>query len=109
MPHIRIRAMSDSAVKSLSSTLPVELTKILQIPEDSFTVEKIATTFYYMGNVVEGDPMLEVLWFDRGAELQNICGQKITELAKAHTKSEFVAVVFTALPKSHYYENGKHF
>lgn len=110
MPHLRIRALSDSAVKDLSLSLPQELAKILNTPEDNFTIEKIATTFYRQGQVVtEADPMVEFLWFERGVEVRDAAAKKVTELVRPHTKSEFIAVVFVDLPKESYYENGVKF
>ena len=109
MPHIRIRAMSDSDVKHLSSKLPAELAKVLNTTADSFTVEKVATEFYFNGSVVQGDPMIEVLWFDRGQELKMACATKITELARQHTTAEYLAVIFIDLAKNSYFENGQHF
>lgn len=112
MPHLRIRSLSDAAVKSLSVTLPKELSKILNTPEDNFTVEKIATTYYRNGEAVsenQTDPMVEFLWFDRGSEARSAAAEKVTELVKQHSPSEYIAVVFIAIPKDHYFENGCHF
>lgn len=112
MPHLRIRALSDSAVKDLSLSLPQELAKILNTPEDNFTVEKVATTFYRGGEVFadgQADPMVEFLWFERGVEVRDAAAKKVTELVQKHTKSEFIAVVFVDLPKESYYENGVKF
>lgn len=112
MPHLRIRALSETAVKALSVTLPQELSKVLNTPVDNFTVEKIATTFYRGGTEIsdsEADPMVEFLWFERGPEAREAAAKKVTELVKPHTKSEYIAVVFTNIPKDNYFENGKHF
>ena len=112
MPHLRIRALSESAIKDLSVVLPKELAKVLNTPEDNFTVEKIATTFYRNGEVVadgQADPMVEFLWFERGAEVREAAAKKVTELVRAHTKSEYIAVVFVNIPKDNYYENGVSF
>jgi phenylpyruvate tautomerase PptA (4-oxalocrotonate tautomerase family) len=109
MPHIRIRAIPETAVQKLSLELPHELSKLLQTPFDNFTVEKITTQFYKDGDRTEGDPMIEVLWFDRGQEMKNKCAQKITELVRKQIQSEYIAVVFTAIPKDSYFENGEHF
>lgn len=109
MPHLRIRALQESAVQELSITLPKELSQILNTPEDNFTVEKIATHFYRHGKAlsdVEGDPMIEFLWFDRGPEVRASAAKKVTELVRAYTKSEYISVVFIDLPKENYFENG---
>lgn len=109
MPHIRIRALDESTVQKLSVELPPELAQILQTPIDNFSVEKIATEFYKNGVRTEGDPMIEVFWFDRGQEMKNKCAKKITEMVQKHSKAGYIAVVFTALPKESYFENGEHF
>ncbi len=112
MPHLRLRALSDSAVSALSVSLPPELAKILNTSEDNFTVEKIATTFYRHGEAVpegQADPMVEFLWFERGPEVRDMAAKKVTELVRLHTKSEYIAVVFVSLPKECYYENGVKF
>lgn len=112
MPHIRIRAMTDSDVNSLSRVLPKELSQIMNTPEENFTVEKINSTFYRDGVIVPdgmGDPMVEVHWFDRGAEMKSVTAKKITELVRRHSKSEYIAIVFFDLPKTDYFENGEHF
>jgi len=72
-------------------------------------VEKVATQFYKDGLAIEGDPMIEVLWFDRGQEAKNSSAKKITEIVQKHSKSEYISVVFVALPKESYFENGEHF
>jgi hypothetical protein len=109
MPHIRIRSLNEAAVASLSQELPKTLAPLMKTPEDNFTVELIGTRFFSQGKVVEGDPMIEVQWFDRGQDTQDMCAAEITNLVRPHTKSEFIAVVFTSLPKTAYYENGTHF
>ena len=112
MPHLRIRALSDSAVKSLSVSLPSELAKILNTAEDNFTIEKVATTFYRQGDVLseeQADPMVEFLWFDRGPEVRDRAAKKVTDMVRPLCRSEFIAVVFYDLPKESYYENGNSF
>ncbi len=112
MPHIRIRAMTDSDVKNLSQILPKELSVLMSTPEDNFTVEKIPSVFYRDGDVVadgESDPMIEVHWFDRGGQIKQLTANKVTELVRKFSKSEYIAVVFFDLPKTNYFENGQHF
>lgn len=109
MPHIRIRALNETAVQKLSSELPEALSNLLQTPIDNFTVEKVETRFFKNGVRSEGDPMIEVLWFDRGQEVKDNCAQKITELVRSHVNAEYIAVVFTAIPKESYFENSEHF
>ncbi len=112
MPHLRIRGLGDSAMKDLSRSLPKELAKIVNTAEDNFTVEKIATVFFRNGNALnetDADPMIEFLWFDRGADVRTATAKIVTDLVRAHSKSEFISVVFTSLQKDHYFENAEHF
>lgn len=109
MPHIRIRSLSETAVQNLSLELPKELSTLMQTTIDNFSVELVATKFFKVGQLAEGDPMVEVLWFDRGQEIQNQSALKITEVVQKQTRAEYISVVFTALSKENYYENGQHF
>lgn len=112
MPHLRIRALNDSAIKALSMTLPKEMAKILNTPEDNFTVEKIPTTFYRKGEIMseaQADPMIEIFWFDRGLDIRDEAAKKVTELVRQYSDSQYIAVVFVNCPKDNYYENGVHF
>lgn len=109
MPHIRIRALPESVVQKLSLELPHDLAQILQTPIDNFTVELIATEFYKNGVRAQGDPMIEILWFDRGPEMKNKCANKITALVQKHCDAEYVSVIFIEIPKENYFENGEHF
>lgn len=112
MPHIRIRAMTDSDIKTLSQVLPKELSLLMNTPEDNFTVEKIPTVFYRAGAIVpdgQSDPMIEIHWFDRGPEMKSTAAKKVTELVRGITKAEYITVLFFDLPKTNYFENGTHF
>lgn len=109
MPHIRIRSLPENTVKKLSRELPKELAQVMQTSEDNFSVELVQTAFFKNGEPVEGDPMIEVLWFGRGQEVQDASAKKITELVRRITPAEYISVVFIDLPKQSYYENGAHF
>lgn len=109
MPHIRIRALEESVVKDLSKTLPNALAKVMQTTEDNFSFEKIATQFFAMGIPTEGDPLIEVFWFDRGQEVQDRCAEIIYQAVDKLVQKPYVSVVFMPLPQTNYYENGKHF
>ncbi len=109
MPHIRIRSLNEAAAKKLSQELPVALAPIMETTVDNFSVELVATTFFKDGVKVDGDPMVEVLWFERAQAVKQVSAQKITELVRLQTNSEYVSVVFLALPKLDYFENGQPF
>lgn len=110
VPHLRLRSVSESVVEDMSRELPAPLAKLLETDVDNFTFEKVATQFFKGGwRADAADPMCEVLWFDRGQGVQDECARVLTDYLRAKTQAEFIAVVFTALPKQNYYENGKHF
>lgn len=109
MPHIRIRALPLHQVQQLSATLPGPLSDIMKISADHFTLESIAATFYTQGKPTISFPFIEVLWFARAPEIQDKCAKVITDQVKALTQADDVVVVFKALQKEAYYENGVHF
>jgi hypothetical protein len=112
MPHIRFRAVKEDHVEKLSALLCKDLAKAMETSEDNFTFELVATQFFAQGKKVESYPFVEVLWFARSQEIQNLSAKIITEKVKAIealAAYEDVIVVFQALPKTSYYENGEHF
>lgn len=109
MPHLRFRAVDKDDVASLSRDLVTELAELTNAPAEHFTVELVKTRFYQGGQKVEGDPLCEVAWFDRGAETRDRAAKLITEHLKRLQPSRDAIVVFTNLEKAAYYENGQHF
>lgn len=109
MPHLRFRALPPETVAKLSAQLPRELAPLMNTTEDNFTIERIETHFYRDGAPSDGDPFVEVLWFDRGAEVRDRAARAITERVRALAPAPFIAVVFTAIPPEAYYENGSPF
>ena len=109
MPHIRIRALEESVVKELSKNLPEPLAQVMKTTSDNFSFEKVSTQFFAMGEASDGDPLIEVSWFDRGQEVQNQCAEIIYKTVDKLVQKPYISVVFIPLPQSQYYENGKHF
>lgn len=109
MPHLRFRSFSAEQVQKLSASMPAPLAECMETTSDNFTFELIGTQYFQSGKAAMADPMIEVLWFDRGQATQDKAALKITELAQQVVASDYLAVVFIALPKTAYYENGKHF
>lgn len=108
MPHIRMRGIDEIHVASLSSSLVEDLATIIQTPSDNFTFEHIQTRFFEKGQPTPGYPFIEVLWFPRSTEVQNAAAELITKAVKM-LHNQDVAVVFTAITPSSYYENGRPF
>lgn len=110
MPHLRFRAVEPQTVQTLSSTLLDELQPHMDCPKEDFTFEYIYTTFFYDGDVSQAYPFVEVLWFDRGQETQDAVASIITRQVRGVLGEEVdVAVIFTALEASGYYDNGDHY
>ena len=109
MPHIRMRAVTSEQAAALSSTLVQDLAQIIQTPVDNFTFELIETRFFEKGMLSKAYPFIEVLWFARSQDVQDACARLITDKVKALVPENDVAVVFTVLNASAYYENAKHF
>lgn len=111
MPHLRFRAVEFDHVKSLSTKLVDELEPLMVCPREDFTLEHISTTFIFDGEVSDAYPFVEVLWFDRGLDVQDKVAQSITAAVRAELEDPElnVAVIFTALTPSAYYDNGSHY
>jgi hypothetical protein len=110
MPHFRFRAVEPQTVQHLSKTLVDELQSPMNAPREDFTFEYIYTTFFQEGEVSQAYPFVEVLWFDRGQETQDQVAQVITQQVRDVMGEEVdVAVIFTALNQTDYYDNAQHY
>jgi hypothetical protein len=108
MPLIRLRAMEPKKICIVSKGLIDELQQLLQCPREYFQLEVIHSTFVEDGEFVNGNPIVEVSWFDRGQEIQDKAAVIITKYIQSIGYGS-VDVIFTALVEKKYYENGKHF
>jgi len=99
MPHLRLRGFYHDAEAPFPALLDT-LAALAGCPADWFTVEVVATRF-----ITPASPMVEVLWFPREQAVQDRIARAITE---AYAK-ESPTIVFFALGKSDYYEDGKNF
>lgn len=108
MPIIKIKAIPQNAIFKISKAMIDDLQKATQIPREHFTLELPTSVYILDGQIVEGPPMVEVYWFDRGQELQD----QVAKLLTRHIQSAGYAdvdVIFTILDRNSYYENGEHF
>lgn len=110
MPHLRFRAVEPQLVQTLSKPLTDELQPHMDSPREDFTFEYIYTTFFQEGEVTPAYPFVEVLWFDRGQQVKDSVARIITSHLRAILGEDVdVAVVFTPLEGSNYYDNGEHY
>jgi hypothetical protein len=108
MPVLRLKSIEDKRACAVSMVLIDELQELLQCPRNYFSIELVQSKFIFDGEFVQGLPIVEVSWFDRGQEIQDAAAKIITK----HINSagyENVDVIFHHLEKSRYYENGEHF
>jgi phenylpyruvate tautomerase PptA (4-oxalocrotonate tautomerase family) len=109
MPHLRVRAVTENQIQKISESLIAELAQTLKSPEDNFTLELISSRFYEKSKPIDSYPFVEVLWFARPKEMQDLAAKLITDKIKSITQAQDVIVVFQVLEKASYYENGEHF
>lgn len=111
MPHLRFRAVEFDHLKALSTQLVDDLQPLMACPREDFTLEHISTTFIVDGDVSDAYPFVEVLWFDRGQVVQDQVAQVITAAVRdAFDDPQLdVAVIFSSLTPSAYYDNGQHY
>lgn len=109
MPHIRVRGMSPNQVKALSVNLAGELGNIIKTPPENFTIEYVPSQFFVDGQSDDGHPIIETFWFERPAEIRQQAADHLTKRVKLLLPQADVAVIFQALEKIGYYENGRHF
>jgi len=108
MPQIKIRGIDVEKISTISTSMIDQLEEIIDCPRDYFTIECISSTFIKNGKVDEGYPFIEVVWFDRGQQIQDNVAKSITNLIH-NLGYKNVDVFFTVLKENFYYENGYHF
>ncbi|KZL89936.1 DUF1904 domain-containing protein [Clostridium magnum] len=108
MPQIKIRGIDIEKISTISTNMIDQLEQIIDCPRDYFTIECISSTFIKNGKVDEGYPFIEVVWFDRGQQIQDNVAKSITNLIH-NLGYKNVDVFFTVLKENLYYENGDHF
>ncbi|MBW8382966.1 MAG: DUF1904 domain-containing protein [Youngiibacter sp.] len=108
MPILKFNAIRASDVKIFSRDIVDELQRITGSPREYFTLEVISSVYITDGIEVEGPPIVEVGWFDRGQELQDMAAKVITRHVQSAGYPN-VDVIFTIFNEASYYENGNHF
>jgi hypothetical protein len=108
MPLLKLKSIETKKACTISKALIDELESLLQCPRDYFSIEIPQSQFVRDGEIVEGAPIVEVSWFDRGQEIQDKAAKIITKFIKS-VGYENVDVIFHLLEESRYYENGEHF
>lgn len=110
MPHIRIRGLEKSVVVAVGKELVNEMVEVMKCPKSVITLEYIETLYIDEGVENTGVlPMVEIAWFDKGAEVKQEVADTITRLINSEKKVERLAVYFTDMTKENYFANGVHY
>ncbi|MGL4656311.1 MAG: DUF1904 family protein [Sarcina sp.] len=107
MPMLKFRGITKEEVKKESKELVDKLAEVVECPRDYFTLEMIDSTYIFDGEEVLQPSIIEVAWFDRGLEVQDMVANIITEHFKGDR--EYLEIFFNKLETRDYYENGEHF
>ncbi|WP_411167762.1 DUF1904 domain-containing protein [Clostridium sp. MB05] len=108
MPMLKFKGIETENVCSISKKLIDELQELIQCPRDYFSLAVDKSVYIKDGEIVKGEPVVEVSWFDRGQEVQDKAAKIITKYVHLLEYIN-VDVIFFTLDESKYYENGEHF
>lgn len=108
MPQLIFRGIKEQEVCELSNNLCKKLSAIMETKEDWFIFEYVNRKTYCMGDVASAEIIVDVFWFDRGQDIKDLSAKEITSYINEMGYLD-VAVVFHALEKQDYYENGVHY
>jgi len=109
MPQIKIRGIHENDICKISEKMIYELVEAVKCPRDYFEIECIKSVAIRNGQLAEVYPFVEVAWFDRGQEVQDIVANIITDSIRNNLDVESMDLAFTVFEKEKYYENGAHF
>ncbi|OPJ55926.1 DUF1904 domain-containing protein [Alkalithermobacter paradoxus] len=109
MPQIKIRGIDANEICKISKKLVDDLVDVVQAPRDYFEIECISSVAIRDGKVENAYPFIEVAWFDRGQEIQDIVAKIITDTIRENLGIQSLDLAFTVFEKEKYYENGQHF
>ena len=108
MPMLKFKAIEIEKVCKISKKLVDELQELIQCPRDYFSLTVDRAIYVKDEKIAKGDPVVEVSWFDRGQDIQDKAAKIITKYVNS-VEYPNIDVIFFALDKSRYYENGEHF
>ncbi len=71
MPHLRFRGIEREPLARLGGELVEKLSALTGAPVAHFTLELVQTEFIIAPEAPKGYPFVELLWFDRGQQVQD--------------------------------------
>jgi len=108
MPQLIFTGIKHEEVKDISTQLIDTLAKIADAPRDYFTLEINANDFVFDKEIVIINPVVQVLWFDRGQAVKDEMASVIDQSLR-NKGYEHIEIVFEDLGKESYYENAVHY
>ena len=109
MPQIKIRGINENDICKISEKMINDLVEAVKCPRDYFEIEFIKSVAIRDGKIADVYHFVEVAWFDRGQEVQDIVARIITDSIRNNLDVESMDLAFTVFEKEKYYENGEHF
>lgn len=103
MPQIIIKGLKREDVIKMSIDLPEYLSDVSNTPIDYFTMERVQNEYFSSGKVFDMYPLIEVVQFDRGKEVESKMARIIQKQVKNLGYKE-CEVYFTHIDKEDYYE-----
>ncbi|MBS4461898.1 DUF1904 family protein [Aerococcaceae bacterium zg-B36] len=103
MPQLIFKGVKAEDVAQLSASLPTELSRLTDTPEDYFTFELVTSLFFSQGNQVALYPLIEIKQFNRGLAVEQAMA-KLIQAAIYELGYQECEVYFTHIDKENYYE-----
>ncbi len=108
MPRITTSAIPIEVVRRASKPLVDELVALLNIPREHFAIEARQDASVRDGEVVPGDPFVEVSLFEREPGIEDRIARIVTRHLQA-AGCPHLDLYLTRLERHRYYEDGEPF
>ena len=108
MPRLTTYALDLDIVQKISTDLIKETATLIGCPDEYVTLQVNQDVFLRAGQIVKGDPYIEVCMFEREQEKEDQLALLLTDLFKRYGIAG-VDIYLTHLSRRRYYENGEHF
>ena len=108
MPQIIVRGIEPHEICKIDIDLIKKLAEIVGCPKEYFEIECIQSVAIRNGKIDKAYPFIEIAWFDRGQDMQNLVAKTIYDFVRK-INVENIDIAFTYFQEKNYYENGEHF
>ena len=108
MPQFRIHGIEPEKIVQISKEMTDTLTEIIGCPREYFVFECIQSTAIKDGEIIPVPPFIEVYWFDRGLDVQDMVAKEVTTRVRS-LGIPSIDIAFLKFERRNYYENAEHF